>query len=272
MYIKFLFFFSFFLLALSVYADVSEKPPFYTSPLYSHLHQYTGSWENENHQKSENVWGDEKNALLWNRVSFHYHPKQFHDEIHDYIDALKAIIWAPQVYGVIDTLPFHFHKSVFDETGVKRRGKIQNGEISFFGVNEMQKNEFSAVGIHEIAHYIDLFFLKYVNGEDLSNRFYVLSWESVDTIVPWWKPEDFVSWYAMTNQYEDFAESFTYYVLHNKDFLFKAESSEILQKKYDFFSEHLLNFSSSIHTDFSDEDVEYYYWDITKIDYNLKKF
>ena len=35
--------------------------------------------------------------------------------------------------------------------------------------------------------------------------------------------KDFVSWYAMTNKYEDFAESFTYYILHNKDFLNKTK-------------------------------------------------
>jgi hypothetical protein len=39
----------------------------------------------------------------------------------------------------------------------------------------------------------------------------------------------------MTNKYEDFAESFTYYVLHNDDFKNKSTKSKILKKKYDYF-------------------------------------
>jgi hypothetical protein len=48
--------------------------------------------------------------------------------------------------------------------------------------------------------------------------------------------KDFVSGYAMTNKYEDFAESLTYYILHNKDFLDKTKTSRILKRKYNFFS------------------------------------
>jgi hypothetical protein len=43
----------------------------------------------------------------------------------------------------------------------------------------------------------------------------------------------------MTNKYEDFAESFTYFVLHNEDFLYKTQDSQVLKKKYDFFNTYL---------------------------------
>jgi hypothetical protein len=43
----------------------------------------------------------------------------------------------------------------------------------------------------------------------------------------------------MTNRYEDFAESFTYYILHNKDFLKKTKKSIILKEKYNFFKNYL---------------------------------
>jgi hypothetical protein len=39
----------------------------------------------------------------------------------------------------------------------------------------------------------------------------------------------------MTNKYEDFAESFVYYILFNDDFRQKASLNVILQQKYDFF-------------------------------------
>jgi hypothetical protein len=43
----------------------------------------------------------------------------------------------------------------------------------------------------------------------------------------------------MTNKYEDFAESFAYYILHNNDFQEKTRKSSILKKKYDFFGKYL---------------------------------
>jgi hypothetical protein len=43
----------------------------------------------------------------------------------------------------------------------------------------------------------------------------------------------------MTNKYEDFAESFTYYILHNEDFLTKSENSLVLKRKYDFFGKYV---------------------------------
>jgi hypothetical protein len=45
----------------------------------------------------------------------------------------------------------------------------------------------------------------------------------------------------MTNKYEDFAESLTYYIVSNKDFLEKSEKSEILQEKYNFFANNLFS-------------------------------
>jgi hypothetical protein len=50
----------------------------------------------------------------------------------------------------------------------------------------------------------------------------------------------------MTNKYEDFAESFTYYILHNSDFLQKTEKSETLKRKYDFFTKNLFKNSEFV--------------------------
>ena len=87
------------------------------------------------------------------------------------------------------------------------------------------------------------------------------------------KQGDFVYGYAMTNKYEDFAESFTYFVLHNGDFSQKAEKNKILKEKYDFFSRSVFSEKSFIGTNFSTESkVKKYYRDITKIPYDYKKF
>jgi hypothetical protein len=54
----------------------------------------------------------------------------------------------------------------------------------------------------------------------------------------------------MTNKYEDFAESFTYYILHNDDFLKKTKQSDILLKKYNFFDKNLFIYNEFKNTDF----------------------
>jgi len=85
--------------------------------------------------------------------------------------------------------------------------------------------------------------------------------------------KDFVSGYSMTNKYEDFAESFTYYVLHNNDFYEKSLLSDILKKKYDFFSNYI--FKNDEFKTVSYKVTPYikdYYRDITKIEYSLQNF
>jgi hypothetical protein len=77
----------------------------------------------------------------------------------------------------------------------------------------------------------------------------------------------------MTNKYEDFAESFTYYVLHNKAFLKKAETNSHLAEKYRFFSKYVFIDRQFKDSSFAfDEKIKDYYWDITKIKVNYNKF
>jgi hypothetical protein len=79
------------------------------------------------------------------------------------------------------------------------------------------------------------------NTNDLSDEFYNISWLSTKTLRSGQSQADFVSGYAMTNKYEDFAESLTYYIIANRDFLEKSEKSEKLQNKYNFFENKLFN-------------------------------
>ena len=75
----------------------------------------------------------------------------------------------------------------------------------------------------------------------------------------------------MTNKYEDFAESFTYYILHNKDFLKKVKTSSILKQKYDFFSNSIFKKKEFFNSDFRINNKKDYYRDITKIKFNKNK-
>jgi len=83
---------------------------------------------------------------------------------------------------------------------------------------------------------------------------------------------DFVSGYAATNQYEDFAESFVFYIFHNATFADRALRSESIRQKYLFFANTVFARGYFQGTDFSIGRVPSYVWDTTKIAYSLQKY
>jgi len=77
----------------------------------------------------------------------------------------------------------------------------------------------------------------------------------------------------MTNKYEDFAETFSYYILHNSDFLERTEYSNVLKEKYNFFSRYVFR-NDEFKTDKYkiNTEIKPYYRDITKIEFSLENF
>lgn len=151
------------------------------------------------------------------------------------------------------------------------RGTFQNDTIRLFGVKYLSDEEFLAVFIHELGHYFDVQYFQKKVLFDLSNNFYKLSFEDTKVLRSDAVSTDFVSGYAMSNKYEDFAESFIYYVLYNEEFLRKAQFSDVLRQKYDFFHKYLFTNNQFVGIDFSSQKEEKYYWDITKKGYFLEK-
>jgi len=100
------------------------------------------------------------------------------------------------------------------------------------------------VFIHEIGHIVDGGYLtgksntlssfidlgKSVKIDDPSIKYYQISWVNNNKWTENTKTSDFCSRYGSTNPYEDFAECFVYYVLHNPDFLDKTKNSTELEK------------------------------------------
>lgn len=114
----------------------------------------------------------------------------------------------------------------------------------------MTDEEFLGVLIHEFAHYFDIYSMQRNSFGDQSEKFYDISWDSVSIISSGQGSQDFVSGYAMTNQYEDFAESYLFYILHNKAFRSKAEKSDSLALKYDFFRKYVFQANQFYNEDF----------------------
>lgn len=201
-------------------------------------------------------------------INFEYIPINFKEECNIYTNNISNFINFKSINDKINSLQIEIYKNILDT-----RWKMSNKSVKLFWALKMSDREFLSVFIHEFAHYIDIYFLEKKVIKDLSEYFYEISWESSKVIKPWQKQEDFVSWYAMTNKYEDFAETFTYYVLHNKDFYTKSKKSEILQKKYDFFKNNVFIKNEFYNLDIKEEkEIKNYYRDITKINYNLENF
>jgi len=139
------------------------------------------------------------------------------------------------------------------------------------------KEELTAVFIHEMGHIVDLGMINSINGgatefydndkpifsKDQSIQFYRLSWQTSYTLKPTAKREDFVSGYAMTEAFEDFAESYLFYRLHGDKFRRIMSQSEALRKKYDFLKEKVFN-GEEFQTDHTDTTfVHNTIWDAT---------
>jgi len=199
---------------------------------------------------------------------FIYIPWEIKNELKDYKYDIKTYIDNKNLLKTISDLRIDIYKKKAD-----RRWKMKNRTVKLFDPIRMGQQETLSVFIHEFWHYIDLYYFKDNWWYDISNKFYNISWKSTKIIKKWQSQADFVSWYSMTNKYEDFAESLTYYVVDNEDFLIKSETSENLRKKYDFFSNYLFSNWFLKNTKFSTNLViKKYYRDITKIKLDLKKF
>lgn len=133
--------------------------------------------------------------------------------------------------------------------------------------------EFIKLFAHELAHYIDIYvFIPGWGMSDASEDFYHISWQSSTTKHSGQSVHDFVSGYAATNQYEDFAESFVFYVFHNATFADRALKNESLRQKYLFFANSVFPGKSFQGSDFSIGRVPAYSWDTTKIPFSLQKY
>lgn len=145
--------------------------------------------------------------------------------------------------------------------------------------------EFRALFMHEIGHVFDLNndldclggsiesgLSEFKDGKkpiylnDPSVQFYRISWQNELTMRAGMDKNDFVSGYASTDCFEDFAESHTFFVLHNKKFRELALENAVLAQKYNFFITYLypqgIQIALSDHSNDSKRP-----WDITKLPY-----
>lgn len=149
------------------------------------------------------------------------------------------------------------------------------------------RKNLTATLIHEVGHIVDASVLrgtysaapsKFSDGarpvtiDDKSVRFYAMSWKNND-VHSTKRMSAYVSRYAMTDPFEDFAETYTFYVLQGPAFHTLAKKSADLQAKYTFFQQHVFQGKEYRFGTASQAALASYRpWDSTLLPYSLTQF
>lgn len=170
-----------------------------------------------------------------------------------------------------------------------RRGLAGGNTLILRCVNTTDE-ELVAVLLHELGHVVDTGMLmssstdyktsfvdrgKIVYSSDPSAELYGVSWDDNRSLKSGQHTRDFISGYAKTNPYEEFAEMYAAYVLHGPLFRLYAAHDRTLQEKYEFMKEVVFE---GREFDFAHEPLppirEVYHrtFDVTRLDYNLESF
>jgi hypothetical protein len=151
-----------------------------------------------------------------------------------------------------------------DNNRTSPRGQMTNESVILSG-RIKSLSEMAKVLVHELGHMIDIYLLRTKWATpDPSKNYYAISWSEPTVLLSGAQASDFVSGYAATNQYEDFAEAFAMYVFHNTTFLERAQQSSALQQKYDFMKERVF-LDYFIGTSYEQNPLPTTLWDVTKI-------
>lgn len=196
------------------------------------------------------------------------------------------------VYRTLSSLPEEHREQVkkltlyYTKDG--RRGLAGgNGSVILRCLN-VTEAELASVLTHEVGHTVDATLLtgadkerpsgfydfdKPVLDDDKSATFYRISWLSETLKKPSTIGLDFVSTYAATDPFEDFAETYAYYRLHGIEFRKLMESSESLKLKYQFMRDNVFNGEEFDVGNANAEIVATYRnYDVTVLPFPIKSF
>lgn len=167
------------------------------------------------------------------------------------------------------------------ENGTQKRRGMANSSTVILNRKNIPDSEFVAVFLHELGHVVDLGMLSSKRGpistfngvyeSDPSVKFYGVAWDSEIQKKPLLSQSDFISGYGGTDPYEDFAESYNFYLLHGEEFRNRAKKNTAWAERYNFLKKSVF-FGSEFN--FSADFFQYpqYFFDTTVLSYNFDKF
>lgn len=195
------------------------------------------------------------------------------------------------VYRTLESLPReavgHLRNLTLNFIDEGRRG-LGGGSTIILRCSNVTDEELVGVLVHEIGHIADTGVItgnsssgesefkdgnSSVYNDDASLDFYRLSFLDEKILRPNATMLDFVSGYGMSDPFEDFAETYNFYILHGNEFRQLATKSDILQKKYDhlktrvFSGKEFFNGDDAREINYADRD-----YDTTVLHYDMQKF
>lgn len=165
------------------------------------------------------------------------------------------------------------------------RGLGGNGSI-YLKCNDMTDDVLTSVFVHEMGHIVDtgLYEGKAAAGlsvyndsraavfkNDPSINFYSISWKDTSHVVSGSTAFDFVTQYARSNPFEDFAESYNFYLLHGSQFKFMAKTNARLARKYTYLRDNVFSGKEYINNNIKLNAKKRSY-DATVLPFSLEKF
>jgi len=195
------------------------------------------------------------------------------------------------IYRTLESLPQENVNRLQDLTlsfdNNARRGLGGGGTI-ILRCSNVTDEELVGVLVHEMGHIEDTGVLQGhsytgesefqdgsnpIYNDDPSLSFYRLSFLDATTLRPNAAPIDFVSGYAMSDPFEDFAETYNFYILHGEEFRKMVSTDEVLQKKYDFLKNRVFNGKEFTNGD-DTRQINYVSrdYDTTVLHYDMQKF
>lgn len=169
---------------------------------------------------------------------------------------------------------------------MERRGYGGYGSIDIQCV-DIDEPELIGVLVHEMGHIVDSDFLvpesgqftasaftdfdRFIPTNDQSVDFYSISWIDSGKKKSGSTKFDFVSVYAMTDPFEDFAETYLMYILHGKQFKTMAESNSRLFEKYNFMKNEVFS-GQEFDNDIKHINTKVRIYDSTRLKFSLDKF
>ncbi len=153
------------------------------------------------------------------------------------------------VYQTLTSLPDEHrehlqHLTLYSAEG--RRG-LGGGSTIILRCSDVTDKELVSVFVHEMGHVYDTGLetgdvwagrSEFMDGSipiyrnDKSLRFYRISWSDEKNLKKDSEKTNFVTGYAMTDPFEDFAETYNYYILHGQQFKQMAKYDKTLRRKY----------------------------------------
>ncbi len=193
------------------------------------------------------------------------------------------------VYQTLTSLPEEHrehlqHLTLYFAEG--RRG-LGGGSTIILRCSDVTDRELVSVLVHEMGHIVDTGLetgdiltgkSEFMDGNipvyenDRSLRFYRISWQNESTLKEGSDKTNFVTGYAMTDPFEDFAETYNYYVLHGQQFKDMAQYDKTLRRKYIYMKYFVFNGQEFNYDHYTEGDKQVRNYDSTLLNYDYETF